>query len=231
MISDRIHRPEFTERDKNFVRNNLHTGLVALALAAAPVIASASAIVDTGTPVNPDQQWSLYGDPYSGSQSLAARFDLSQSTTLTDVEGFLAGFGGTYTLSIAADDGLDRASDTPGATLFSQQVEAGYSAGEWSGVHDVSWSLGAGAFWVVFSVQPDQGDNWYGFMPNNAPHPTTGAAFLDLPGSGWGRDDNLDIGVRIEGGAVPEPAAWTMMITGFGFAGAALRRRRRFAMA
>lgn len=32
--------------------------------------------------------------------------------------------------------------------------------------------------------------------------------------------------VTFEGGAAPEPAAWTMMIAGFGLAGAALRRRR-----
>ncbi|HEY9234280.1 MAG TPA: PEPxxWA-CTERM sorting domain-containing protein, partial [Phenylobacterium sp.] len=31
---------------------------------------------------------------------------------------------------------------------------------------------------------------------------------------------------HVTGGAVPEPATWAMMITGFGLAGAAIRRRR-----
>ena len=33
-------------------------------------------------------------------------------------------------------------------------------------------------------------------------------------------------GLELPGPAVPEPSAWTMMLTGFGLAGAALRRRR-----
>jgi len=37
--------------------------------------------------------------------------------------------------------------------------------------------------------------------------------------------DNLEIGAKA-GGAVPEPAAWALMIGGFGLAGTALRRRR-----
>jgi hypothetical protein len=35
----------------------------------------------------------------------------------------------------------------------------------------------------------------------------------------------------VDYGAVPEPASWAMMITGFGLAGAALRRRRSLATA
>ena len=40
---------------------------------------------------------------------------------------------------------------------------------------------------------------------------------------------NLPFGPHIGGGGVPEPAAWALMIAGFGVAGAALRRRRRTA--
>jgi hypothetical protein len=38
-------------------------------------------------------------------------------------------------------------------------------------------------------------------------------------------------GVGVPGGPVPEPAAWTLMIAGFGLAGSALRRRRAVALA
>lgn len=48
-------------------------------------------------------------------------------------------------------------------------------------------------------------------------------AFLTAPGFGV---DNINLGA-----AVPEPAAWALMITGFGLAGVALRRRRSLAVA
>jgi hypothetical protein len=38
------------------------------------------------------------------------------------------------------------------------------------------------------------------------------------------------IGWPIEGGAVPEPSTWALIIGGFGLTGAALRRRRQFAV-
>ena len=44
---------------------------------------------------------------------------------------------------------------------------------------------------------------------------------------GPNNDSALGIGeVQFLGGAVPEPASWAMMVTGFGLAGAALRRKR-----
>ena len=38
-----------------------------------------------------------------------------------------------------------------------------------------------------------------------------------------------DVGVGPIGGGVPEPAAWSLMILGFGAIGASVRRRRRMA--
>jgi len=63
-------------------------------------------------------------------------------------------------------------------------------------------------FWVI-------GEYALGYLPN----PNTSL-------SRWGTWIS-EIGVN----AVPEPATWTMMIVGFGFAGAAVRRRRRSAQA
>lgn len=39
--------------------------------------------------------------------------------------------------------------------------------------------------------------------------------------------DNFEFGDLSVGGAVPEPATWTMLISGFGLVGCAIRRRRR----
>jgi hypothetical protein len=41
--------------------------------------------------------------------------------------------------------------------------------------------------------------------------------------------DNIEFRIGQGGGAVPEPATWAMMISGFGMAGAMLRRRRMIA--
>ena len=47
------------------------------------------------------------------------------------------------------------------------------------------------------------------------------------PTQTWGDGFDLDaIGLVNFGSAVPEPATWAMMITGFGLAGSALRRRK-----
>ena len=43
--------------------------------------------------------------------------------------------------------------------------------------------------------------------------------------------DNIGLTLADARSAAPEPAAWTLMIAGFGLAGAALRRRRSLAAA
>lgn len=52
--------------------------------------------------------------------------------------------------------------------------------------------------------------------------------FDGIGGAGGFVFDNLSLN---EGGAVPEPATWALMIAGFGMAGAAVRRRTRIAFA
>jgi hypothetical protein len=49
--------------------------------------------------------------------------------------------------------------------------------------------------------------------------------------AGDGTPDNNFGGVSLSIVAVPEPATWAMLLTGFAFAGAALRRRRTQAVA
>ncbi|MFQ3596008.1 MAG: PEPxxWA-CTERM sorting domain-containing protein, partial [Sphingomonadaceae bacterium] len=45
------------------------------------------------------------------------------------------------------------------------------------------------------------------------------------------RDFILSNLLPIEGGVIPEPGTWAMLIAGFGFVGAAARRRRKEAVA
>ncbi|MBI1199082.1 MAG: PEP-CTERM sorting domain-containing protein [Phenylobacterium sp.] len=69
--------------------------------------------------------------------------------------------------------------------------------------------------------------------PWNPPGGSGGGAFARAAqNSGRGYDQAYNFAVSItsaritEVGAVPEPAAWSLMIAGFGAAGAVLRRRR-----
>lgn len=60
--------------------------------------------------------------------------------------------------------------------------------------------------------------------PKSNPPPPTGTFPSDETDGSFGGTE-----LPINPGAVPEPAAWALMISGFGFAGAALRRRRALA--
>ena len=78
------------------------------------------------------------------------------------------------------------------------------------------------------------GDTLDGYIANDAPSPQDTEAYY-WEGA-WEHYDHLQLGVRISGdavAAVPEPAAWALMLTGFLGAGAALRttRRRQAALA
>jgi hypothetical protein len=55
----------------------------------------------------------------------------------------------------------------------------------------------------------------------------TGTFFFELKTNG-GTGDSL--GVTSISAAVPEPASWALMITGFGLVGGALRSRRKVAL-
>ena len=81
-------------------------------------------------------------------------------------------------------------------------------------------SLGNGGgfgFWTDFTANPSS------FV--------TGDNFLLFPVRNFKQNGGNPAGLRVEFqnsavGGVPEPATWAMMITGFGLAGVALRRRR-----
>jgi hypothetical protein len=198
------------------IQHVLAGSALALAVAAASAPANAALIVDTGRPVNGGDavDWNL-----NSTQSLAARFTLTQATRLTDLMGWSFAYStpGTFTVALRADG------ETPGETLFSDTATAQLRLAFY-GVHGESWMVGPGSYWLAFEVRP--GDTFYGYMPNLPPSPLGPEAYTD---SGtYYRYDDLDLGVRISGDvlAVPEPAAWTLTLLGFAALGATLRRRR-----
>jgi hypothetical protein len=70
--------------------------------------------------------------------------------------------------------------------------------------------------------------SYFMFLDTNAHHYAMNAAF-DLAANGY--THNSDSFATFGVANVPEPASWSLMIAGFGLAGAALRARRRLSLA
>lgn len=204
----------------------IRTGLIGLAATVGIMASTAHAgeVVDTGAPTPDGFNWSLYNNGNGEFQALAARFVLGGATTITGVQGFIGGSGGTFHIGIASDGvGI------PNNTLFTGQATAAASSGDWAGLSNLNWALGPGAYWIFFNVDANAGDTLVGYMPDLPPNPLLDEAFInELTGGDWAEYDDLDLGVRIYDnrlGAVPEPATWLFMLAGFGIVGAAMRRR------
>ncbi|WP_421937147.1 PEPxxWA-CTERM sorting domain-containing protein [Phenylobacterium sp.] len=158
---------------------------------------------------------------------LAGAFTLAEETTVTQVEGFVFPIHstGTFTIKLTESRGL-----TPGDTLFSGEAEATTRTPAFRGLSGLNWVLGPGTYWVTFSVKP--GQTFSGGMPGPSNSLEHEAFKSNFTGQNWvNSDGRLGIGVRIYDNlpdpiAVPEPATWALVLSGFGAAGVALRRRR-----
>jgi hypothetical protein len=140
--------------------------------------------------------------------------------------------GGAYSLDI---DGWDPGTitqsfnDVVGATYT---VSFDYSRNPANAPQDVSAlvSAGAGSDTVTaanggFGGQGSMTWQFSSFTFVGTGHDTVTLASLDTSGNAGVFFDN----VSVNGPAVPEPASWALMISGFGMAGAMLRRRRAVA--
>ncbi|WP_255602219.1 PEPxxWA-CTERM sorting domain-containing protein [Polymorphobacter megasporae] len=153
-------------------------------------------------------------------------FTLGSSARITTVDFVGAYFVGApstitaFTLTFSADS-----ASAPGATLYSTKIagNAGESltgvVGSYSAAVDFA-ATGGTKYWL--SIVPDltYPPSW-GWAAGNGGNGTAYQVF-------FGESTALptDLAFSLEGGAVPEPAGWTLMIGGFGLVGTALRRRR-----
>ena len=199
--------------------------------------AFAQALVDTGAPTS----------DYSGSagldgnapeynfdgQSLAAEVNFANGATINSIEtfGYNFSFIGETTVAIYASNGTI----PTGNALFSGTFNAPYTGdttGQWMGLHDLSWTLSAGSYFVAFEAA-DYPNGFAGGLGTSVPNPVQGYAFSGY--DGW-HSTPTQIALRIDGtagaaGAVPEPASWALMLGGFGLVGSAMRSRRRVTVA
>ncbi|MBN9695486.1 MAG: hypothetical protein J0L85_06775 [Zoogloea sp.] len=194
-----------------------HLAATAL-MALTPLPAMAAYIVDTGPGIR--------GEPWSfePAQYFAGEFSLNAWQSIHAIEGYYSNIentSGTVTIRLHRDGG-----NTPGEILFSHaHALPAASSLDWYGLSGLDWLVGPGTYWVSF--EPDSGIK--GIYPGKAPNPMdeyaqhSGGGWLD-----WGPDrfDYLDLGVRIDATAIPEPAPLTLALTGLVGMAAARRRSR-----
>ena len=176
--------------------------------------------------------------PLDATHWLTGQFTVGTTEDLEMVYGFIGGTSGkTFTMALLSD-----AAGTPGSVLYSTQVKYNSRVG-WQGLNNLFWKVPKGSYWIAYEVTPT--DNLVGYMPAPAPHPLkfsdigVAGAWTPANGIGFGvriyhQPDGTPAGVshaaaveQIPATAVPEPAAWTLMLGGVCAMGGALRARRR----
>lgn len=205
-------------------------GAVVMLLAGAVTPATAAVAYSTG-PAN----GLLGGYTMSNPFTVAHKFTLASAASIDTVGlGLWIETGGTLTelqwaILDAAPSAAGTAVSSGSATSFASTPSpvpgAGYG---YNDVFDVSFSIaptslaagdhwlqlhavttGAYAFWDIASFNVEAGEQlWDGVYYQNTP-----LLSFTLSGS--------------DGGAVPEPGAWALMILGFGLAGAGMRHARQ----
>ncbi|WP_084582787.1 PEPxxWA-CTERM sorting domain-containing protein [Sphingomonas azotifigens] len=187
----------------------------AAALLASTGIAQAAPILDTGAGGTNVSRAAAVTETHS----VAGYFDLTKAVTVDGIFGWIGGDeGARLTASIYSEIDF-----VPAKLLFSANfVNTGMIG--WQGADSLKWALGPGSYFVVFSATGDSTS----YMPGGVSQPLV--AYLHGGEGDWRRLREQNAGIRLTGttgGAVPEPAAWAMLIGGFGFAGAAMRGRRK----
>jgi len=200
--------------------------IAALAASAAIALAAPAAAADfsfTGTFLTGDDV--AFFDFDVGAPSLVTLVTYSYAGG-TNAAGELIGRGGFDPILSLYDSG---------GTRVGQQDDGGCGAVPADAVSGRCWdtsftqNLVAGSYRVAVSVFSNFGPAQLpGVFPGSG-HPdfsdVSGAA--NNPRDGHWAFDVLNVDSAVQTGGVPEPATWGLMISGFGMAGALLRRRRQ----
>ena len=206
----------------------------AVAAFAALSAGAASADILAGVPANATTagNWSNF----AGGQNFLMQFSLGADSQVTGFDIYTSnGFGevGTgVTIRIRNDVAGDP--DTANLFEFTSTIDTSVVSDDQDnlvGAHFGAVSLAAGTYWMGMSGS-DGELGWtsydYGDASPSTQRQLSGETVESTPGvDTFGYEVEGTVG----GAGVPEPAAWAMMLSGFFGAGAALRTRRRTAVA
>jgi hypothetical protein len=204
---------------------------VATLAAALPVTAAPHYIVDTGLGTDARNAPYLYGIGAYTYQWVAIQFFVPTATTITSIEGALTPRVANTTLTAKLYT-VGATTDAPDIELFAQAFTIPDGVG-FHGATGFAFTVAPGAYYAAFEVLADQDFN--GFDLASAPNPQAKEAAARNGSGGYHRITNqptndlgsLGLSLRVgdSPATVPEPAAWSLLIAGFAFTGAALRRR------
>lgn len=198
--------------------------LVASAALAFAGSASASTVVDTGSPDGQGYNWVV-----GSHQSLFGLFT-SDVNTITEIGGY---FSKVFDNTSAAPITATIYKDVSGAPDLNSALGGGtFFATDTSnivrlGISGLSIAVNVGeSYWIGFSGDVSN----YVTAPQTVPSPLLAYASKQ-DGGPVNFDNDLKFGAYVVGenvtGGVPEPGTWALMIIGFGAAGAVLRRHPR----
>lgn len=201
---------------------------------AATLLLSANAfaseiIVDTG--LGGGSTTSIYNKGDLDFQTIAARFDLSDRYTLTDIEGSISAYStSTFSISIFSNSNNLPGDALMSATLTTPRTNSVYTDA-WVGLHNQSLTLDAGSYWVVFGGVAGQaasmGMGMYGVSQPLSEYRIMNA-LNGLPPQWLSQGGNIAYGVRIQGVAAPVPDVSTATMSLLGCVGIAqLMARKR----
>jgi hypothetical protein len=103
----------------------------------------------------------------------------------------------------------------------------GGNAGVYGNPSSINLSINGGpAQTFTNSTNGPLGINWQKFSVNFTAQGSTSISFINATPQGDNMAGLDDVSVTAFSSAVPEPSTWAMLLVGFGFAGAALRRKK-----
>jgi hypothetical protein len=188
--------------------------------------AQAILIVDTGAGSTTSGGLLVSSSP---PQWLAGQFAITNSYTVTSVEGWFGDPMGGVLITLTAAIYTDNGSGVPISELFSAQFALDnpiYSVNNaWDGAFGLSWALAPGTYWLAFEQRSeDSGEG--GFMPHGidgAPNPLADYALWE-PSQWTSIGSDAALGMRIS--AIPIPATVWLFASGvLGLIGIARRRK------